>query len=303
MSDKERIKVLIKEAALYQKQGLFEESKEKYEEILAFIQNDERYVKDEKLIDAVKGKIRIIEENLDEIDKSTATPILSKEVQDLISRLFSSSKDEDMAAIEGAVALAKFGQHEKALEEFQRLIEEGKMPLVAAKNALMCHMAVSSPDAAITQFTEWVSQETFSRSDLMYIRTFLENTLEKQGLKVDLPKVDEAPAEEIETEEKEIDIIDISSVSVQLANGLRKGETVEFEVTFQLGNKVSIIIPAQQRDLADAFKTGLRLSEIQCFSPIAIFNARGIVSGLKVITSGPRRGDHALDITIEGVDS
>ena len=301
MSDKERIKALIKEATLYQKQGLFEESKEKYEEILAFIQHDERYVKDKKLIDAVQGKIRIIEEHLDKIDKSIDTPMLSEEVQNLISRLFSSSKDKDMAAIEGAVALAKFGQYQKALEEFQRLIEEGKMPLVAAKNALMCHMAVSSPDAAIAQFTQWVSGETFSRSDLKYIRTFLENTLEKQGIKVDLPKVDEAPEEEGESEEKGVDIIDISSVSVQLANGLRKGETVELEVTFQLGNKISIIISAQRKDLADAFKTGLRLSEMQCFSPLAIFNARGIVSGLRIITSGPRRGDHALDITIDGV--
>jgi tetratricopeptide (TPR) repeat protein len=301
MSDKERIKALIKEAALYQKQGLFEESKEKYEEILAFIQHDERYVKDKKLIDAVKGKIRIIAENLDEIDKSKEKPMLSEEVQDLISRLFSSSKDKDMAAIEGAVALAKFGQYQKALEEFRRLIEEGKMPLVAAKNALMCHMAVSSPDAAIAQFTQWVSRDTFSRSDLKYIRTFLENTLEKQGIKVDLPKVDAAPTEEGEPEEKEVDIIDISSVGVQLANGLRKGEMVEFEVTFQLGNKISIIIPAQQRDLANAFKTGLQLSAMQCFSPLAIFNARGTVSDLRIITSGPRRGDHALDITIDGV--
>ena len=301
MSDKEKIKALIKEAAQYHKQGLLEESKEKYEEILAFIQHDERYIKDGKLIDAVQGKIRIVEENLDEVDKSTETPVLSEEVQNLISRLFSSSQDEDMAAIEGAVALAKFGQYQKALEEFQRLIEEGKMPLVAAKNTLMCHMAVSSPDAAIAQFTQWVSGEAFSRSDLKYIRTFLENTLEKQGIKFDLPKVDEAPAEEGEHEEKEGDIIDISSVSVQLPNGLRKGETVEFEVTFQLGNKISIIISGQQKDLANAFKTGIRLSEMQCFSPVAIFNARGTVSGLRIITSGPRRGDHALDITINSV--
>ena len=301
MSDKEKIKALIKEAAHYQKQGLLEESKEKYEEILAFIQHDEKYIKDGKLIDAVQGKIRIVEESLDEVDNYTETPVLSEEVQKLISRLFSSSQDEDMAAIEGAVALAKFGQYQKALEEFQRLIEEGKMPLVAAKNTLMCHMAVSSPDAAIAQFTQWVSGEAFSRSDLKYIRTFLENTLEKQGIKFDLPKADEALAEEGEHEEKEGEIIDISSVSVQLPNGLRKGETVEFEVTFQLGNKISIIISDQQKDLANAFKTGIRLSEMQCFSPVAIFNARGTVSGLRIITSGPRRGDHALDITINSV--
>ena len=301
MSDKERIKSLIKEAALYQKQGLFEESKEKYEEILTFIQDHERYSKDKKLIDAVKGKIRIVEDNLDEIDKTTETPALSQEIQDLISRLFSSSKDKDMAAIEGAVALAKFGQYEKALAEFQRLIEEGKMPLVAAKNSLMCHIAISSPDAAIAQFEQWVSWNTFSGPDLKYIRTFLENTLEKQGIKADLPLVDEAPDVEGESEEREVDMIDISSISVELANGPRKGEAVELQVTFQLGNKISTIIPAQQKDLADAFKVGLRLSRMQCFSPLAIFNARGIVSGLKIIMSGPRRGSHALDITIDGV--
>jgi len=301
MPDKERIKSLIREASLYHRQGLFEEAKKKYEEILAMIQNDEKYVRDKKLIDAIQEKIQLINKDLDEIDTSTETPTLSKEEQELISRLFSSSKDKDMAAIEGAVALAKFGQHQKALEEFQRLIEEGIMPVVAAKNSLMCQMAVSSPDAAIEQFTQWVSQETFSKGDLTYIRTFLENTLERQDIKADLPMVDEAPAEEGEAKGKEGEIIDISSVSVQLPNGLRKGETVEFEVTFQLGNKISIIISSQQKDLADAFKTGIQLSEMKCFSPIAIFNAKGTVSGLKIITSGPRRGDHALDITIDGV--
>ena len=297
----ERIKLLIREASLYKKQGLLEEAKEKYGEILAIIQNDEKYVKDKKLIDAIQEKLQIINKDLDEIDKSTETLTLSDEEQELISRLFSSSKDKDMAAIEGAVALAKFGQYQKALEEFQRLIEEGKMPVVAAKNSLMCHMAVSSPDAAVKQFTQWVSQETFSKGDLKYLRTFLENTLEKQNIKADLPVVDEAPAEESKPEGNKGEIIDISSVSVQLPNGLRKGETVEFEVTFQLGNKISIIISAQQKDLANAFKTGIRLSDMKCFSPIAVFNAKGTVSGLKIITSGPRRGDHALDITIDGV--
>ena len=85
MSEKERIKSLIKEATLYQKQGLFEEAKEKYEEILAFIQHDEKYVKDQKLIDAIQEKIQIIKNDLDEIDTSTETPTLSEKEQELIS--------------------------------------------------------------------------------------------------------------------------------------------------------------------------------------------------------------------------
>lgn len=175
------------------------------------------------------------------------------------------------------------------------------MPLLAAKNILMCHMTLSSPDAAIAQFRQWVSRDEFSIKDLRYIRTFLENALLKQGIKAGLPQVAGASPEEGKPEEEEEDIIDISSVTIQLTNGPRKGEIAEFEVTFQLGNKISTIIPARQKDLANAFKPGLRLSEIQCFSSLAAFNGRGIVSGLERITSGPRRGDYSLDITIDSV--
>ena len=300
MSDKEHIKSLIKEAEIYREQGLLEQSIEKYEEALRLIQNHESYSKDKKLIDTIKSKIRTVEENLVEIDQSTDTPELSQGGEDLISQLFSFSKNKDVAAMEGAIALAKFGQYKKALVAFQRLIKEGNMPLLAAKNILMCHMTLSSPDTAIAQFRQWVSRDEFSIKDLRYIRTFLENALLKQGIKAGLPQVAGASPEEGKPEEEE-DIIDISSVTIQLTNGPRKGEIAEFQVTFQLGNKISTIISARQKGLADAFKPGLRLSEIQCFSSLAAFNGRGIVSGLERITSGPRRGDYSLDITIDSV--
>jgi tetratricopeptide (TPR) repeat protein len=301
MSDKEHIKSLIKEAEIYGEQGLLEQSIEKHEEALRLIQNHESYSKDKKLIDTIKSKIRTVEENLVEFDQTTDTPELSQEVEDLISRLFSFSKNKDVAAMEGAIALAKFGQYKEALVAFQRLIKEGNMPLLAAKNILMCHMTFSSPDTAIAQFRQWVSQDEFSIKDLRYIRTFLEHALLKQGIKAGLPQVAGASPEEGKPEEEEEDIIDISSVTIQLTIGPRKGEIAGFEVTFQLGNKISTIIPARQKDLADAFKPGLRLSEIQCFSSLATFIGRGIVSGLEKITSGPRRGDYSLDITIDSV--
>jgi len=301
MSDEERIKSLMKEAEVYQKHGLLEESKEKYEEILNFIQNHERYSGDTELIDEVTSKIRTVEESLVEIDQANDTPELSQEVQGLISRLFSFSADKGTAEVEGAVMLAKFGQYEKAIPEFQRLIKEGIMPLLSAKNILMCHMFLSAPDAAVAQFKQWVSQDSFSRKELRYMRAFLGDAFVKQGIKADLPQVDDAPLEDAQPEQQVVDIIDISSFAVRLEDGPRKGETVDFEVTFQLGNKVSTVISTQQKDLVEAFKPGLRLSEIQCFSSLAAFNGKGIVSEFKTITSGPRRGDYSLDITIDSV--
>ncbi len=300
MSDKEHIRSLIREAEIYRKQGLLDESKEKYEELLQVLQGQERYSKNKKLIDALQVKIRTVEGTLDEIESAPETPELSQEVHGLISRLFSFSENEDTAAMEGAIALAKFGQYDEAIGAFQGLIHEGIMPLVAAKNTLMCHVTLSSPDAAIAQFTQWLSQETFSAKELRFLRTTLSDHLAKQGITVDLPQVCEPPPEEVEPEEEE-GAIDISSFAVQLASGPRKGQRTEFEVSFQSGNKISTIIAAQQKDLVDAFEPGLRLSDIQCFSPIAVFNGKGIVSGLNKISSGPKRGDYSLDITIEGV--
>ena len=302
MSDEERIQSLMKEAEVYQKHGLFEESKEKYEEILTFIQHHERYSGDTELIDEVNSKIRGVEEKLFEIDEASDVPELSQEVQGLISRLFSFSADKETAEVEGSVMLAKFGQYEKAIAEFQRLIKEGIKPLLSAKNILMCHMFLSAPDAAVVQFKQWVSQASFSRKELRYLRAFLGDAFIKQGIKADLlPQVDDVPLEDAQPEEQVGDIIDISSFAVRLEDGPRKGETVEFQVTFQLGNKVSTVISMQQADLVKAFKPGLRLSEMQCFSFLAAFNAKGSVSEFKRITSGPRQGDYSLDITIDSV--
>jgi len=299
MPDKEHIRSLIREAELYRKQSLLEESKEKYEEILQFLQGHERYSKDKKLIDAIQGKIRTVEGTLDEVESSPETPELSQEVHELISRLFSFSENKDTAAMEGAIALAKFGQYDKAIKAFQGLIQEGIMPLVAAKNALMCHLNLASADAAVAQFTQWLSQETFSAKELRYLQSTLRDHLAKRGIEVDLPQVSEPLPGELEPKGEEEAVIDISSFAVHLANGPRKGQRTEFEVSFQSGNTISTIIAAQEKDVVDAFKPGLQLPDIECFSPIAVFKGRGVVSDMKKISSGRRKGDYSLDISIE----
>ena len=299
MSDKELITSLIKQAELYRTQGLLSNAKEKYLEALKMIKNHEIYSKDMKLIDGLKDKIRIVEHTLTEIDLAPETPELSQEVQGLIIKRFSFSQDKEIGKIEGALALAKFGQYERAVAEFQRLIEEGVLPMMAAKNMLKCHLTLSSPDAAIDQFKIWVSGSLFTKVDLNSLRTFLERSLERKGIKADLPKVVKATPGESKAKEKESDDLELSSVSVQLEKGPRKGESVEFEVTFQSGNTISTIISANQKDLVDAFDPDLQLAEIQCYSPLAVFNTTGTVSKKTKIPSGPKRGDYSLDIKID----
>ena len=299
MSEKEQIKSMVKEAEIYRTQGLFDQSKEKYLELIQFIKNHEQLSKDKKLIDAVNKKLQAVEDVLTEIDEATDTPQLSEDLQNLIGQLFSSSKNKDTAAIEGAVALAKFGQYEKAVTELQRLMKEGNFPLLAAKNLLRCQLNFESPDAAIVQFNRWVHRDELSKGDLKHVKGFFEKLLEKKGIKADLDQVDEGPLEKGEPEEQEEDDLEISSVSFQLEDGPRKGQEVEFDVSFHSGDTISIFIPANHKDLVDSFKPGIRLNEIQCFSSLAVLSVSGVISQQTRITTGPNKGGYALDIKID----
>ena len=89
MSDKERIKALAREAEIYRSQGLLSGAKQKYQEILQFVQNHEQYSKDKKLVDAVNKKIRAIEENLSEVLEAPERPEVTEDVQNIIQKLFS----------------------------------------------------------------------------------------------------------------------------------------------------------------------------------------------------------------------
>ena len=178
MSIKNKIESLTKEAEIYQNQGLLDQSKETYLKIIEIINQTEELSKDERLIDSIHDRIRTVEEELHQIDEASESPELTEEVQNLISNLFSFSKNKDMAAIEGAVALAKFGQYEKALAEFQKLLNQGILPIMVAKNMLRCHLNLGSPNAAISQFKRWVSHKSFSKAELGYLRNFIQNILE-----------------------------------------------------------------------------------------------------------------------------
>ena len=125
MIDIEKIKSLVQEAEIYRAQGLLEESKETYNHVLKIIENDDKYSRNIELREAINNKIIFVENCISELNQSTETPELSEEIQDLIIKLFSFSENQEIATIEGAVALAKFGQYEKALEELQRLISNG----------------------------------------------------------------------------------------------------------------------------------------------------------------------------------
>ena len=302
MADQKQMRSLVKEAELYRTQGLLEESKERYMEVLQLIKKNQRFQNNKKAINVIKDKILGLEKDLAEIDEETEAPELSGELQDLIKKLFSFSENKDAGEMEGAEALARFGQYERALAEFNRLLKKGTLPLVAAKNILRCRLALSSTDAAIDQFREWLSGELLSKRQLRNIRSFLAYFLKKKGIRTNLPEVAGGSFQKSKDMEGEESFLDICSIRLRLENGPGKGSIKELDVTFQSGPMISLIVSAGDGDLVDSFMPGIRLKGIHFFSSIAVFRANAIVSEWTRIKTGPRRGDYVLSITIDRSD-
>ncbi len=298
MSAKERIRSLLKEAELYHRQSLLDQSRDRYRRAMALVRKTGDLPNREKLMAAIGDRLRVVEKSLAEIDAAPETPELSESVQELIRKKFSFSKNKDYAAIEGAVVLAKFGQHERALAEFKRLLEQGVLPVVAAKNIITCLLSFSSAGAAVAQFEQWVSRETLTRPQLKQVRSFIESILKKKGLAAELPPVEGPPGGGEEEGEGGEGALELSSITLEIPEGPLKGQSVEFDVTFQAGSTVNVIVPADQKDVLEFLKTGMELADIQCFSPIGFFKADGVLFGKTEIKEGPKRGDYLLEIGI-----
>lgn len=301
-----QLKSLLQEAELYRSQGLLNEAKTKYLNASKLIKNDKQLKTRQNLIDSITKKIRNLNNTIDKVEKRTGKPELSSTVQDLIINKFSFSvgKDEDTGALDGAIALAKFGQYERALTEFNKLITKEQLQLAAAKNIIKCRIAFTSIDDAVNQYQQWFDNNIFTPDKLEKIRVFLQEILDKHGIDKSLPQAKEAVEDKgaekaVEGQLQEDEVLDVISIGIIMDSGPKKGELVELDVSFQSGNVISLLIPRKEKELIENFKVGAILNDIQFYSSIALFNASGVIASLAEIKVGPRKGDYNLDIKIK----
>lgn len=309
MDIKQRIKTVLQEAEIYRSQGLISEAHAKYQNAIGIINSIENLKNKESLLKAITEKVRALNTTKEKVDKGPTTPELSKKAQDLIKNLFtfSDNKDEDAAALEGAVALAKFGQFDRALNDLNALLEKDTIRVEAAKNILRCHLASSSAEEAVNQYHQWHAGDLFQPQQLETVRGYLEDILQKRGIEAALPSPmgivaatpDAEPSLDIDAPvESEEEFLDITSIGITFDSGPRKGKMVEFDVNFQSGNTLSLIISKKDSELIEGLAAGMKLKEVQFFSPIAIFNGAGVVVSKTQIKTGPKQGDFCLDIRI-----
>ena len=308
MDIKQRLKSLLQEAEIYRTQGLIVEAHGKYQDASNLVTSISNLKNKSSLLKAIQDKIEALDDTKEKVEKGPTSPELSKKAQDLIKNLFvfSENKDDDAAALEGAVALAKFGQFDRAQRELEPLLAKDSVKVEAAKNILRCHLTAGMTEEAVNQYHLWHTDERFQASQLELIRVYLDNALNKKGVTANLPKPvstgetlgleGEVPAK---TDDAEEEFLDITSIGITFESGPRVGKMVEFDVNFQSGNMLSLIISKQDQAMIEDLKAGMELKDIQFYSPIAIFNGTGVVSSKTQIKSGPKQGDFCLDIRIK----
>ena len=194
MDIKQQIKGLIQEAELYRSQGLLKEAKGKYVAVVSVIEANPQIKNRQSLMDSISKKITALENDIDKLAKAPTSVEVPEKIQDLIKKqfAFAPDKDEDSAAIEGAIALAKFGQFERALKEFNLLLDKDSVRVAAAKNIIRCSMTQTSVEDAVTAYEKWVTSDIFTPAQLNSVCAFLEDILEKKGIDKTLSKPKEA---------------------------------------------------------------------------------------------------------------
>lgn len=321
-----RIQTLFKEAEIYRQQGLLEEARDKYIEVTGLLEQNPNIKNRDQLLDAIQKKIKAVDREANELEEALGPEqVASANVQDLVKGFFTAGGDEKEKAanaFKGAIALAQMRQFDRALAEFQRLLSDEGLRIQAAKNILKCHIAISSVDAAIDQYRQWLPAEMFTNEQLEGMAVFFEDLMRKKNVNVVLPRR-EAPEPVYEPDMGEVtglkaapsaiqmaaeaaaeeaageDQIEICSLEITPESGPKAGKPIELEVTAQTGNKIHVSVPAKDADYVVSVEVGQRLNKLQFFSHFVMFWGTGIVLAKRKLESGPKKGDINLSIRME----
>jgi tetratricopeptide (TPR) repeat protein len=318
MGIKEQIRSMLQEAEIYRSQGLLNEAMVKYKNAADFIEKNVKKESRQNLLEGITKKIEALKGTISKYNDPENPPKMPVEIQNLIRDKFAFSTDKESAVLEGAIALSKFGQYDRAIAEFSELLKNDSLRLVASKNILRCHFAISAAEGAVSQYEQWVKSGIFNEVEIEKTRFFLENMLKDRGIEIKLPVPDVSEKKSVpqkdakpavaekqplalapqQDEAEEDEFLDINSVGITIPDGPQMGKEVTLDVAFQSGKSVSLIVPGREKMLIEKLKVGLKLDNVQFYSPIAILNGSGIISAVTKISSGPKMGSYSLDLKI-----
>ena len=296
----EKIKKYYKEAELYNSHGLLAEALEKYRSVEGLVKSTQNIRNRKGILKQIALKIESTTQKVQKFDRRKTTPEVADDAQSLMKEMFSYDDPEAKGSSDlgGAIALAKFGQYDKAIEELSRLVEYDALRLEAAKNILWCWVQQNYSEYAVSLYQKWRKNKLFPPEEVNLIHDYFTELMDKAGVDHEIDELEAQKTIEPDSEIDDDELLDISAVRFVLPRGQKEGEKIELEISFQSGKYIRMIIPRNEKALIDSINPGDLLKEIVFYSPVAIFSGEGYVSSKNAIEAGPKKGDFSLEIKI-----
>jgi len=296
----EKIKKYYKEAELYNSHGLLDDALEKYQTVEGLVKANRQIRNRKGILKKIGARIEAINNSIHRDASAKKAPKVEKEAQSLMKEMFSFDDPETKgsSSLGGAIALAKFGQYDKAIDELNKLLEYDSLRLEAAKNILWCWVQQNYIEYAVSLYQKWRKTNFFPPKEMEVVQEYFNELVGDRTVAQELDEIESQQTIEPDSEIEDDDILDISSIRIVLPGGPKKGEEIELEVSFQSGKYIRMIIAKKEKDLINSIKPGDLIKEIVFYSPMAIFSGEGFVSSKSEIDAGPKRGDFSLEIKI-----
>ncbi|MEZ4567761.1 MAG: hypothetical protein R2860_12680 [Desulfobacterales bacterium] len=250
----DKIKKYFNEAELYSSHGLLAEALEKYKAVEGLVKSTRSIRNRDGILKKLKRKIEETDQKIKKIDRIQPTAQVNEDARSLMKEMYTFDDPEakGSAALGGAVALAKFGQYDKAIEELNRLLEYDKLRLEAAKNILWCWVQQNYGEYAVSLYQKWRKQKFFPPEEAESLQAYFNELMDKSGLEQEIDELESQRTIEPDSEVEDDEILDISAVKLILPRGSRKGEKVELEISFQSGKYIQMIILRKEKELLDS---------------------------------------------------
>jgi len=296
----EKIKKYYKEAELYNSHGLLTDALEKYKSIEGLVKSTRNIQNRQGILKQIALKIESTNKKLQKIEGPKTTTEVAEDAQSLMQEMFSFDDPESKGSsvLGGAIALVKFGQYDKAIEELNRLLEYDKFRLDAAKKILWCWVQQNYMEYAVSLYQKWRKNKLFPPEEADAIQKYFNELIDNAGGDQEIDELESQRTVEPDSEIDDDEILDISAARFVLPRGPKEGEKIELEISFQSGKYIRMIISRREKNLIDSINPGDLLKEIVFSSPAAIFSGEGYVSSKNEIDAGPKKGDYSLEIKI-----
>lgn len=243
----------------------------------------------QSLLDKIIRKIERIEQEHRCSLENRDPPEVSDKVRKLMRTMFSLEDPEvkGSSLLGEAITLARFGQFEAAMQEFEKLFDNDRLRMDAAKNMLQYGLEYKSEREMGALIRKWKDDIRFSAEEHNYIVQYLHQLIQNERAenRGKTNRNDESPPDIPEG-----NIPDISALGLKLPKGPKAGESVRLPVYFQHGPRLNVIVSEDSPHIAEALQQGDLISEVTFFSPAPGFSGTLYVQRCRKIDFARKKG-------------